>query len=78
MKRMNKVRAVEEFQRLYKNLYISHADYWRGQEAWAEYTDHLCESGLITQRQYDRWATPFPEGKPLRPTRRMLESEVCR
>ena len=78
MKRMNKVRAVEEFQRLYKSLYLKKADYLEAQQQWSIYTDHLCRSGLITERQYTTWSTPFPEGKHLRPTRAMLESEVCR
>lgn len=78
MKKMNKAKAVDEFQRLYKNLYLCCADYCAAQFAWSEYTDHLCKSGLITQKQYDRWAAPFPEGKQLRPTRKMLESEACK
>lgn len=73
---MTKAAAVKEFQSQYIGLYINKSDYWTAQLAWSEYTDHLCKSGLITQKQYDRWATPFPEGKPLRPTRRMLERVV--
>ena len=78
MKRMTKAKAVDEFQRLYKFLYLRKADYWEAQQQWSFYTDHLCKSGLITLRQYNNWKTPFPEGKHLRPTRAMLESEVCR
>ena len=27
--------------------------------AWHQYTDALCKDGLITQRQYDTWISPF-------------------
>lgn len=32
-------------------------------EAWNDWTDSLCKSGLITQRQYETWNNPF--SKPM-------------
>jgi hypothetical protein len=57
--------AVREFKRMYVGLYINQVDYWTAQQAWAEYTDSLCKSGQITEKQYMNWTTPFPYGKPL-------------
>ena len=28
-------------------------------EAWNNYTDGLCKSGYISERQYDTWTNPF-------------------
>lgn len=28
-------------------------------EAWNDYTDMLCKSGIITQKQYETWTNPF-------------------
>lgn len=28
-------------------------------EAWNNYTDHLCKSGVITLKQYETWTNPF-------------------
>ena len=70
---MTKVDAVREFKNQYIGLYINHVDYWTAFEAWTFYKDGLCKDGQITQRQYDIWSTPFPYGKPLSPTKSMLE-----
>lgn len=40
-------------------------DYWHAQEIWASFTDGLCKDGVITQRQYETWLTPFPYGKSI-------------
>lgn len=64
--------AVKDFKRIYLHLYINRVDYWRGQEAWAFYVDELCKDGQITEKQYMNWATPFPYGKPLKPSYRQL------
>lgn len=64
--------AVKNFKRIYIHLYIKRVDYWTGQLAWATYVDELCKDGQITQKQYDTWATPFPYGKPLKPSYRQL------
>lgn len=28
-------------------------------EAWNNWTDSLCKSGLISQKQYDNWSNPY-------------------
>lgn len=61
--------AVKEFKRLYIGLYIDEVDYWTAQQAWAFWVDDLCKEGVITQRQFNNWLTPFPYGKPLRKPR---------
>lgn len=52
--------AVREFK-------SSHAkgkyDYWTAQLEWSIYTDGLCKDGIITQKQYETWSTPFIYGK---------------
>ena len=59
---MTYIRAVKEFKETHKSLWEEHADYWKAQEMWSAYTDNLCKSGQITQKQYDTWETPFPYG----------------
>jgi len=73
---MTKTEAVREFKATFIGLYINRADYWTAQEAWAWFTDSLCKEGRITPKQYASWSTPFPEGKPLRATRRQLETAI--
>lgn len=68
--------AVKEFKELYRNLYIRHADYWTAQLAWSDYTDMLNRDGRITDHQFSNWATPFPYGKHLKPSKQQLEMEV--
>lgn len=65
--------AVREFQITHKQLYIDRVDYWTGQLAWSCYVDTLCKEGRITQKQYDRWSTPFRYGKHLVPKKWQLE-----
>lgn len=57
--------AVREFKKAYYDLYEQRADYWLAQLAWSEWTDILCKSGDITQKQWETWLTPFPYGKRL-------------
>ena len=64
--------AVKEFKYSHLNLYINKADYWTAQQAWAMFIDDLCKSERITQKQFDKWETPFPYGKPLKPSSRQL------
>ena len=59
--------AVKEFKMTYKNLYKNAVDYWTAQQKWAFYTDRLCKEGIITEKQFMNWATPFPYGKHLKP-----------
>lgn len=73
---MTREQAIKEFKQTYIGLYINHADYGKAYEAWSFYIDDLCKSGAITQRQYDTWTAPFKYGKPLSPTKRMLEDYV--
>lgn len=61
--------AAREFKQIYIGLYINQTDYWTAQQAWAYYTDDLCKSGQITQKQFDTWSTPFPYGKHLKKPR---------
>lgn len=75
---MTKEQAVKEFKLSHISLYINRVDYWTAQEEWSFYTDSLCKNGIITQKQWNTWTTPFPYGKPLRPTRKMLEYCVNR
>ena len=72
---MTKAEAVRDFKSTYSSLYINKADYWTAQFAWSCYTDYLCKGGKITNQQFATWSTPFPYGKPLKPTRKMLEYE---
>lgn len=62
---MTKAQAVREFKVAYIGLWINHADYWTAQEAWSFYTDSLCKDGLITQKQWQTWSTPFKYGRRL-------------
>ena len=64
--------AVKEFKCIYLHLYIKKVDYWQAQLAWTEYVDGLCRRGEITEKQYNTWETPFPYGKPLKPSYRQL------
>ena len=73
---MTKEQAVRDFKREYADLYIKKVDYWKAQLAWSTYTDNLCKSGQITQKQWSSWSTPFPYGKRLRPSREQLERAV--
>lgn len=73
---MTKEQAIRDFKREYADLYIKKVDYWTAQLAWSIYVDGLCKDGQITQRQCDNWSTPFPYGKPLKPTRKQLERIV--
>lgn len=66
--------AVRQFKIQNRKLFNNHTDYWTGQLCWSTYTDMLCKDGIITQKQYDTWATPFPYGKRLRPTRITMET----
>jgi hypothetical protein len=75
---MTKEQAVREFKEYYADLYIRKVDYWTAQQAWSEFIDNLCRCGRITMRQYETWDTPFRYGKSLKPTRAMLEMEVCK
>ena len=68
--------AVKNFKRDYRFLYIKKVDYWRAHEAWAGYVDALNKDGDITDRQAFTWSTPFPYGKPLKPSKKQLEYEV--
>ena len=61
--------AVRQFKEAYHDLYEQCADYWLAQLAWSEWTDILCKSGDITQKQFNTWKTPFPYGKHLKPIR---------
>ena len=62
---MTKVEAYKIFKRMYKGLFLAEADYWKAQLMWAGFTDCLCKSGQITQKQYSNWSTPFKYGKHL-------------
>lgn len=59
--------GVKLFHETTENKYCkgSGIDYWTAQLAWAMFTDSLCKDGVITQRQYSIWATPFVYGKRL-------------
>lgn len=61
--------AVKEFKRTHVDLYMEQVDYWTAQHYWAIYTDGLCKDGVITQKQWNNWSTPFPYGKPLKKPR---------
>lgn len=59
--------AVREFKEAYRDLYDNAVDYWTAQQAWAMFTDGLCKDGIITEKQWNNWETPFPYGKHLKP-----------
>lgn len=69
--------AVREFEDAQRHMYFNHADFWKAQLAWSIFTDNLCKTGVITQRQYDTWLPPFPQGKPLKPKAYMMEGVIC-
>ena len=69
---MRYLEAKRDFETIYMSLYLKRVDYCTAQEAWAAYVDGLCKDGQITQKQYDTWLTPFPEGKPLKPSYKQL------
>lgn len=62
---MNYIQAVKIFMDTYTDLWEEEVDYWTAQECWANFTDILCKEGSITQKQYERWETPFTYGKRL-------------
>ena len=53
--------GVKMFHEVTENKFCkgSGIDYWTAQLAWSEFTDNLCKSGEITQKQWSNWATPF-------------------
>lgn len=53
--------AVKTFKKEYLNPGVY--DYWTVEEMWSSYTDYLCKSGQITNRQFSTWSTPFEYGK---------------
>jgi hypothetical protein len=57
--------ANKEFRRLYPNLFVKQngkiTDKPRLFLEWNIWTDSLCKSGQITQKQYDNWTGPFNE-----------------
>lgn len=75
-KPLNKAKVIDEFEKLYRKLYIEKVDYWTAQLAWAEFIDGLNKEGKITDRQASIWTTPFPYGKHLKPNKKQLEYEV--
>ena len=68
--------AVRQFQEIYKDLYIKRVDYWTGQLAWSDYVDNLNRDMVITDRQRNRWETPFRYGKHLVPKKWQLEEAL--
>ena len=48
-----------------RELFEKHVDYWTGQLAWSTWIDGLCKDGVITQKQWNNWKTPFRYGKNL-------------
>lgn len=68
--------AVREFEHSNRNLYFERVDYWTAQYAWSIFADNLCKVGVITQKQYDTWETPFPYGKRLKPKPYMKEGVI--
>ena len=61
--------AVKQFKAENLELWMKEVDYWTAQLAWATYTDSLCKAGIITQKQWSSWSTPFPYGKRLKKPR---------
>lgn len=64
--------AVRNFKEMAHDLYERKVDYWTAEQAWAAYVDGLCKDGEITQRQYDRWPTPFKYGRHLKRGRSVI------
>lgn len=69
---MTKAQAYKMFREIYSYLWEENADYWSAQEMWSFFTDSLCRDGVITQKQFATWSTPFPYGKPLRMYRKEI------
>lgn len=68
---MKKSNAVKAFQNSYASLYFGHADYWSAQFMWAVWIDQMIRDGQLQESAAD-WETPFPYGKDLKPTPRMV------
>lgn len=62
---MTKAQAYKMFREIYSYLWEEGADYWSAQEMWSFFTDSLCRDGVITQKQFATWSTPFKYGKTL-------------
>ena len=65
---MTKREAVRKFQEDFAYLYMSEVDYWKAEEWWSYFVDDLNRNGIITNRQRENWAAPFPYGKHLKLT----------
>ena len=70
---MTKREAVRKFQEDFAYLYMSEVDYWKAEEWWSYFVDDLNRNGIITNRQRENWAAPFPYGKHLKLTRWMVK-----
>lgn len=57
--------ANAEFRRMYPGLFMKHngkvQDKARLFQTWNDWTDSLCKSGQINQKQYDTWTGPFKD-----------------
>lgn len=57
--------ANAEFRRLYPALFLKKngklMDKPRVFQMWNDWTDSLCKSGQITQKQYDTWTGPLQD-----------------
>ena len=59
---MTKKQAFREFSELYPPETFRRrggVDHPMRNEAWNNYTDHLCKDGQITAKQYHNWAGPW-------------------
>ena len=52
--------AVREFKRTLPN---GKHDYWSIQLWWTGFVDDLCKAGIISQKQFNVWNTPFEYGR---------------
>jgi hypothetical protein len=55
---MNKMEAEKQFKELYVDRFFKEMDKYKQRLQWDIFTDGLCKSGEITDKQYSNWSRP--------------------
>ncbi len=58
-KQMTKIKALKQFNEIWKNSKYKKTDVIAKRTMWNDYTDALCKDGIITTNQYINWHQPF-------------------
>ncbi len=56
---MTKIKALKQFNEIWKNSKYKKTDVIAKRTMWNDYTDALCKDGIITTNQYINWHQPF-------------------